>query len=132
MDKLIDYISGKKVLAKPEEIEAVQPFSKILVEDYGYPKNLIKTHPQYRVSVRPSGGNSFPVDIAIFSTKEKKNDQVEIIVECKQKTRKDGLKQLQKYLTFSDASLGVWFNGNDRLFIQKYETSGKVYFREIF
>ena len=72
MEKLIDYISGKKVLAKPEEIEAVQPFSKILVEDYGYPKNLIKTHPQYRVSVRPSGGNSFPVDIAIFSTKEKK------------------------------------------------------------
>jgi len=131
MEKLIDYISGKKVLAKPEEIEAVQPFSKILVEDYGYPKNLIKTHPQYRVSVRPSGGNSFPVDIAIFSTKEKKNDQVEIIIECKQKTRKDGLKQLQKYLTFCDASLGVWFNGNDRLFIQKYETSGKVYFREI-
>lgn len=37
-NKIIDYISGIEVEAKPEEIEAVQPFSKTLVEDYGYPK----------------------------------------------------------------------------------------------
>ena len=56
---------------------------------------------------------------------------VQIIVECKQKTRKDGILQLQKYLTFCDAVLGVWFNGNEKLFIQKYETKGKVHFKEI-
>lgn len=33
-DKIIDYISGKEVEAKPEEVHAVQPFAKILVEDY--------------------------------------------------------------------------------------------------
>ena len=44
--------SGKK--KTPEEIEAVQPFSKILVDDYGYPKENIHTRPQYRVKVRPS------------------------------------------------------------------------------
>lgn len=37
-DKIIDFISGQEIVSKPEEIQAVQPFSKILVEDYGYPK----------------------------------------------------------------------------------------------
>ncbi|WP_406601705.1 hypothetical protein [Enterococcus faecium] len=36
-----DYISGIQVKETPEEIEAVQPFSKILVDDYGYPKENI-------------------------------------------------------------------------------------------
>lgn len=42
-DKIIDYISGIKVNGTPEEIQATQPFSKILVENYGYPKELIQT-----------------------------------------------------------------------------------------
>ena len=32
---IIDFISGNQVKGTPEEIEAVQPFSKKLVEDYG-------------------------------------------------------------------------------------------------
>ena len=51
---IIDYISGQPVKETPEEIEAIQPFSKILVDDYGYPKEYIHTRPQYRVKVRPS------------------------------------------------------------------------------
>jgi type I restriction enzyme M protein len=31
---IIDYISGQQVKATPEEIDAVQVFSKMLVEDY--------------------------------------------------------------------------------------------------
>ena len=41
MEKIIDYISGEEVNATPEEIYAVQPYSRILVEDYGYPKKMI-------------------------------------------------------------------------------------------
>ena len=51
---IIDFISGLQVRETPEETEAVQPFSKILVDDYGYPKEYIHTRPQYRVKVRPS------------------------------------------------------------------------------
>jgi type I restriction enzyme M protein len=40
-----DYISGRDELAPPEEIEAVQVFSRQLVEDYGYPKEDIQTRP---------------------------------------------------------------------------------------
>lgn len=51
---ILDYISGREVKATPEEIEAVQVFSKQLVEDYGYPKEHVQTRPQFRVKVRPS------------------------------------------------------------------------------
>lgn len=51
---IIDYISGVEVPDGPEEREATQVFSKILVEDYKYPKDHIQTRPQYRVKVRPS------------------------------------------------------------------------------
>jgi len=40
-----DYKSGRDELAPPEEIEAVQVFSRQLVEDYGYPKEDIQTRP---------------------------------------------------------------------------------------
>ena len=31
---LIDYITGVEVKATPEELQAVQPFARMLVEDY--------------------------------------------------------------------------------------------------
>ena len=40
---IVDFISGQPVRETPEEVEAVQPFSKILVDDYGYPKEYIHT-----------------------------------------------------------------------------------------
>tara|TARA_B100000963_G_scaffold48721_1_gene36956 strand:- start:1508 stop:3277 length:1770 start_codon:yes stop_codon:yes gene_type:complete len=129
---LIDFISGKEIKATPEEIDAVQVFSKQLVEDYNYPKSHIQTRPQYRVKSRPSDTKkSYPVDIAIFTNSEMKDADAYIIVECKKKNRKDGKTQLEDYLKFSRAYLGVWFNGNERLFLRKIEKDGKVLFQEI-
>lgn len=127
-----DFISGIEVKATPEEVEAVQEFSKILVEDYNYPKSQIITHPQYRVKVRPSDvKKEYPVDIAVFTSEEKSEDTISIIVECKKKNRKDGKSQLEDYLRFSKASLGVWYNGNERLYLRKVEKKGRVLFEEI-
>lgn len=86
---LTDYISGLEVKATAEEVDAVQVFSKQLVEDYNYPKNLIQTHPQFRVKVRPSDTKKeYPVDIAVFNNKNKNEDDIYIIVECKKKIEK--------------------------------------------
>lgn len=129
---IFDYISGEEIKATPEEIDAVQVFSKILVEDYEYPKDVIQTRPQYRVKVRPSDiKKEYPIDIAIFDNNKKNEDDISIIIECKKKTRLDGLEQLKDYLRFSKASLGVWFNGNQKLFIRKVEKGGKILFQEI-
>lgn len=130
--KIEDYISGIEVSATPEEIEAVQVFSIQLVEDYGYDKNQIQTRPQFRVKARPSDTRKeYPVDIAVFSKNSKNDDDLLIIVECKKKNRKDGESQLEDYLRLSKAEIGVWFNGNERIFIRKIEKGGKVLFEKI-
>lgn len=129
---IYDFISGQEVKATPEEIEAVQVFSKQLVEDYNYPKNCIQTRPQFRVKVRPSDTKKeYPVDIVVFKNNKKQEDDAYIIVECKKKNRKDGKSQLQDYLRFSKAFLGVWFNGEERLFLRKIEKDGRIEFSEI-
>ena len=128
-----DYISGIEINETPEEIEAVQPYLKILVEDYNYPKDLIKSRPQHRVKARPSdNANEYPIDIAVFSNSKKRDEDLEIIVECKRKNKKDGLNQLKDYLKFSSAFIGVWFNGEEKLYLRKYESKkGQIDFEEI-
>lgn len=129
---ITDYISGIQVKATPEETQATQIFSKSLVEDYGYPKDLIQTRPQLRLKRCPSDPNDkYPIDIAIFNNESKALNSLYIIVECKQKTRKDGLEQLKTYLSLSSAKLGVWFNGEERLFLQKIISEEGLEFVEI-
>ncbi|MCI8759682.1 MAG: N-6 DNA methylase [Clostridia bacterium] len=131
-DKITDYISGVELHATPEEVEATQVFSKILVEDYKYPKEYIQTRPQYHVKARPSDRKKeYPVDIAVFNSTNKNEDTIYLIVECKKKNRKDGRNQLEDYMRFSKARLGVWFNGDEKLTIQKIEKDGRVEFEEI-
>jgi type I restriction enzyme M protein len=127
-----DFISGLPIKATPEELDAVQVYSKVLVDDYGYPKDNIQTRPQWRVKVRPSDvKKEYPVDIAIFSDKDHQEDNIQIIVECKKKNRKDGRGQLEDYLRFSKARIGVWFNGDEREFIYKNESDGKIEFSDL-
>ena len=76
-ERIIDYIYGVEVPATPEEIEATQVFSKLLIEDYGYPKNYIQTRPQFRVKARPSDTKKeYPVDIAVFSSADKTDENI--------------------------------------------------------
>lgn len=127
-----DYISQKLIPATPEEVDAVQPFLKKLVEDYGYPSSHIASHPQYRVKARPSDRKKeYPVDIAVFSDNNHIDKNCYLIVECKKKKRKDGRDQLEDYLRLSKAKLGVWFNGEETLYLRKYEKDGEILFIEI-
>jgi len=115
-----DFISGQWVRATPEEVEAVQILSRRLVEDYGYDKEQIQTRPQFRVRKRPSDEEkSYPVDIALFKTDRKTEDNLFLIAECKKKNRKDGLAQLKLYMDMSPAEVGVWFNGQDHAYLRK-------------
>lgn len=124
---IFDFISGQMVKDSPEERDAVQVFSRRLVEDFGYPKEHIQTRPQYRVRCRPSDEDkSYPVDIAVFRDPMKIEDGLQIIVECKQKTRKDGIHQLKLYLDMSPAEIGVWFNGDEHEYLRKiHHKNGK-------
>jgi type I restriction enzyme M protein len=128
-----DFISGRLIRETPEEAIAVQVFARRLVEDFGYPKDHITTRPQYRVRQRPSElKKSYPVDIAIFSNARKNDDDLTMIVECKADSVKAGRKQLELYLSMSEAQVGVWFNGKSHLYLRKdYVSGGKILFSEI-
>lgn len=129
---IFDYISNVQVKATPEEVSAVQVFSRQLVEDYGYNKSQIQTRPQYKVRKRPSDtAGTYPVDIAVFKSENKHDSDIYIIVECKEPSKIKGREQLEDYLRLSKAKLGVWFNGNERFFIRKYEHDGEVLFEDI-
>lgn len=129
---LKDFISGQIIKATPEEVDAVQVFSEILVNIYGYPKENIQTRPQWRVKGRPSDTKkTYPVDIVVFSNSNHIEENTQIIIECKKKNRKDGRGQLENYLTFSKGRVGVWFNGEEREFILKHESNGEVKFTDI-
>lgn len=132
MAKIIDYISGIEINSGPEEIEATQPFSKMLVEDYGYPKNLIQTRPQFRTSKSPSDEvGTYPVDIAVFKKENRTDDSLFMIIECKHKDEKTGVKELKKYLSLSNASIGVWYNGKEVKFFNKIIKKNGVDFVEL-
>ena len=116
----IDFISGTRVLATPEEVDAVQVFARRLVKDYGYRKAQIQTRPQHRVRHHPSDrAKTYPVDIAVFSSPQKTAGNLVMIVECKQPNRRDGEDQLRLYMDMSSAEIGVWFNGNAHLYLRK-------------
>lgn len=129
-EKIIDYVSGIEVNATPEEIASTQVYSKILVEDYGYPKAMLQTRPQYRVKSRPSDPNSYPIDIAVFEEKDGLK-QLKMVVENKRPTRTDGRTQLEIYLKFCEAKIGIWYNGYESLYLKKIERSGNITFEEI-
>jgi type I restriction enzyme M protein len=128
-----DYISGLPVRATPEEVEALQVFARRLVEDFGYPAAHIRTRPQFQVRQRPSDSRrSYPVDIAVFDSPEHSEANLQVVVECKRKNRREGRQQLEIYLTLSAAEIGAWFNGNDHLYLRKtYVPGGAVVFEEL-
>jgi type I restriction enzyme M protein len=128
-----DFVSGHWVKASPEEIDAVQIFSRRLIEDYDYPKSHIQTRPQYRVRKRPSDEEkSYPVDIAVFKNSRRIEDDLFMVVECKKKNRKDGLAQLKLYLDMSAAEIGVWFNGIEHAYLRKvYHKDGRRTYQDL-
>lgn len=128
-----DFVSGHWVKAGPEEVDAVQIFSRRLVEDYDYPRSHIQTRPQFRVRKRPSDEEkSYPVDIAVFKNSRRIEDDLFMVVECKKKNRKEGLVQLKLYLDMSPAEIGVWFNGLEHAYLRKlYHKDGRRTYQEL-
>jgi type I restriction enzyme M protein len=129
---ITDYISGERVKAGPEEVEAVQIFSRRLVEEYNYDKAQICTRPQFRIRESPSGKEKYPVDIAVFHDENQTYDNLFMVVECKRRTKRTGVTQLKLYMGLSAAQIGVWFNGREHVYLQKIlDELGNVTYREL-
>lgn len=131
---ILDFVSGLEIKATPEEIEATQVFSKRLIEEYEFSKENLQTRPQYFVRKTPSdeAKKEYPVDIAVFKGKTRAESDLIGIVECKKKTRKDGIEQLKLYMDMcSSVQWGVWYNGDEQINLQKVKKDGDIIYISI-
>jgi hypothetical protein len=73
---VIDALSGRQLLAGPEERDATQPLIFYLTQRLGWHPEQIISRPQWRVPRTPSGNRSkgFPVDLAIFASTSARGD----------------------------------------------------------
>lgn len=110
-DKIQDYISGAWVHAKPEEVQAVQPMLRFLVDQLGYSKSQIQAHPQVRVKRRPSDKQGYPMDIVVYTDETKK--VLKMIIECKQtgEDLNEAESQVRNYMQLNNCKLGVVHDG---------------------
>ncbi len=121
---VVDALSGREVIAGPEERDATQPFVFYLTQRLGWHPKQIITRPQWRVPKSPSSPRSsgYPVDIAIFDSEEYAGDpdHIQIIVECKAPSEDQGIGELKTYLGLEpEARLGIWFNGEKHVLVWK-------------
>ena len=106
---IIDYVTGKELINRPEE-EYRQQFEHILVDDLGYPKEHIDI--EFNIQ-RGSKRNGEAADIVVFNNKNKKQNNIKLIIECKTpKKRYDN--QLLSYATATPATYAIWYAGFEK------------------
>lgn len=121
-----DFITDAWVKATPENKEAKVIFEERLVKEYGYSKDQIQ--PEFNIKK----GSKYigPADIVVFRDEKNKNQEdIYIIVECKRKERTDGIEQLKSYLAPTQAKYGVWFNGNEIAYLKHLDKP--PYYKEV-
>ena len=113
---LKDFITGKILKDTPEERRR-QEIERRLVEECGYPKELIDTEVQIQFGSQKLGR----ADIVVFRDKKSKdpNKNAYIIVEVKREHRKDGIEQLESYINATTSEFGIWYNGRDIAFLRR-------------
>ena len=123
--RIKDYLSRKWIRHTPEE-EVRQVMLRRLCEEYGYPRELLRTEFPIQKGSKKIG----PADIVVFKNdKDFTQHNILIIVELKRKEKSDGEEQLKTYLSpCKSAKYGIWFNSKRSSYIEVL--SKEPYFRE--
>lgn len=117
--KIIDFISENYLEPKPEEFVR-QSFLRILHYEYGYPKKCLAREVGIQYGSKEKSdksGNPIRADIVIYSDQKacvnRDQGKIEIIIECKSPTEKEGYNQLVSYIFNTSANGAVWYNSLD-------------------
>jgi type I restriction enzyme M protein len=108
-------VTGKKRLAKPEEIIRQLTVYK-LTADLHYPLSRIDIEVPIKMG---SAYASKKADVVVY--KEDTKLTLQIIIEVKKPLRKDGLEQLHSYMNATGVYYGGWINGNDAVYQLRIE-----------
>lgn len=119
--KIICLITGKLRKDTPEEFVR-QEYVNTLLNIYNYPKENIQL--EFPIKI---GSSTKYIDIAIFNSQQKSQDNIYLIVETKKKKETEGKEQLLSYVSATTANFGIWTNGERIKYIYKVEgTPNKV------
>lgn len=120
--KIIDFLTEAALEPKPEEFVR-QRYLRTLHYEFQYPKTVLSREvPIYygRKELVDKEGNPVRADIVVYSSakacSERDQGKIELIVECKAPTEKDGYNQLVSYVFNTSANGAVWFNGSVKYF----------------
>jgi type I restriction enzyme M protein len=106
--KLVDFISGKLREDTPEE-RVRQNYARTLHEKYGYPKEHMEI--QFPIKRGSKGKKPEFADISVFNSRDKKQNNIFLLVETKSPAIKHFDYQLGSYVTATTAQWCVWTNG---------------------
>ncbi len=116
--EIIDFLSGKEIKDTPEE-RVRQAFMKVLCDDYGYPKEIMRREVPIQSGssiLLDKDGAPIRADIVVYNNVKAalKTDQgnIRFVVECKKPNVNEGYAQLVSYIFNTSAAGGVWTNGD--------------------
>ncbi|MCL4480277.1 MAG: N-6 DNA methylase [Candidatus Thermoplasmatota archaeon] len=128
---IFDHATGKLVDGRKPEEAVRQEYEKILEEDYDYELSQmdIEVFIQRGSKTSPKSEKD-RADIVIYKTKypakRDQNQDILGIVEIKRPNKKDGIRQLESYMSASSALWGVWYNGSDKAYLYKNPETGEI------
>lgn len=113
-------ITGKMRKETPEEYVR-QEYCRVLLDVYKFPKEYIDV--EFSIKV---GSADKRVDIVVFNSKIKSQDNIYLIVETKKQDEKEGVEQLWSYMSATTAKFGVWTNSkNIKYFFKNGDISNR-------
>jgi type I restriction enzyme M protein len=126
----LDKITGKPVdIRKPEE-KVRQEYEEILHKDYEYSYSQMDIEVAIQRGEQHSVKNKERADIVVYKTTDidRRNIHEDVlgIVETKKPTRKEGVKQLESYMSATSAQWGVWTNGDEIEYLYRNPISGEI------
>ncbi|MCZ0933325.1 MAG: N-6 DNA methylase [Oligoflexia bacterium] len=113
---------------KPEEIVRIN-YIKVLEEDFNYPKSHIKTEVSIqRGNINNPKNKKERADIVIYRNEIGKDQHKDVlaIIETKRPDEKDGVSQLQSYMSACSCEWGVWTNGENYKYFLKESASNRI------
>lgn len=117
-------ITGKYRRETSEEYVR-QEYCRILLDVYKYPKEFIDI--EFPIKI---GRANKRVDIAIFNSSVKAQDNIFAVIETKKKKELEGVEQVHSYLSSTSANFAIWTNGENIIYLIK-EIGIPNFYREI-
>jgi type I restriction-modification system DNA methylase subunit len=131
--KIIDFLDDDVRLERQPEELIRQHYLRVLHHEYHYPKNVLAREVGIyygRKELVDRHGSPVRADIVVYTDakacSERNQGKIEIIVECKAPTEKEGYNQLVSYVFNTSAKGAVWFNKTAKYFRRLSEPENQL------